>query len=131
MEIRDALEPDRQAVAEVVGTSVPAAARMIRERTVRVATGGDRDHIRGVVSFDVSDDSVRITRLAGDPEAYGPLLEEPLRYAERESMAVESVVPRTEPRVREHIETRDFESVGPGPTFHGTETVRYRRGRDG
>ncbi len=125
MTIRDATETDADAIAELIDTSIGAAARMIQERTVRIALDGDA--VLGVVSFTVSEDAVQVTRLSGDPDRLEALLAEPLRYAAREGLAAEMLLPREERSTRVLLEANGFVDVAPGPAFQNGETIRYRR----
>lgn len=128
MTIRDAAETDAEAIAGLVGTATGAAARMIRRRTVRVAV--DNGAVRGVVSFDISSDAVQITRLSGDRNRLEELLSEPLRYAAREDLATEMLLPRDARPTRELLEANGFVNVEAGPAFQNEETLRYRRPAD-
>ena len=71
-------------------------------------------------------DTVHVTQLEGEASVADRLLEEPLRFAEREGMAVELLAPEGETETREAAERAGFEHAGPGPTFEGESTVRYR-----
>ena len=84
------------------------------------------DRILGFVSFDAHPETVHITWLAGTEEACSRLIEEPLRFAATEAMAVEFVVPETDEVARRAAERAELEEVGAGPRFDRVETVKYR-----
>ena len=143
MRIRDALESDAEALASVTGRPEEVARNMIHDRSVRVAVeadgdsgrGGDSDTgsdsgeeeevVRGFVAFDVRGDTVHVTDFDGSGSTIERLFEEPRRFARREEMGVEVVVPNDE-ATDEVIEASGFESAGRGPRFEGRRTTRYR-----
>ena len=124
MQVRDAVEADAERLAELTGRPRDVMRNLVHDRTVRV--GVDDDTIAGFVSFDAERRTVYITQLEGDPEACERLLEEPVRFARGESMAVELLLPEHDDSRRDAAETYGFESDGSGPRFEGTPTVRYR-----
>lgn len=142
MEVRDAVEDDAGALADLAGLPEPAVAQLVHDRTVRVADGGDSggdgeggggdsdggggDAVRGFVAFDAARDAVHVTQLAGDADAVSRLLDEPARFAEREGMPVEVLVPESETAVVAAVEDYGFEERGTGPRFEGEATRRYR-----
>ncbi|KAB1187138.1 MULTISPECIES: hypothetical protein [Haloferax] len=137
MEVRDAVDSDAEALAAVANAPIRAMRRLIRHRTVRVATddtGADPhadapaadEPILGFVGFDVRDGVVHITRLDGTDDAARRLLEEPLRFASAEGLPVEVLVLESEPSLREAVTSAGFEQVSDGPRFDGYPTVRYR-----
>jgi hypothetical protein len=150
MDVRDAVEADAERLAELTGSPRDVMRNLVHDRTVRVVerdhdpdgdaggTGvGDGDSVdaaatvdsaavRGFVSYDARADTVHVTQLEGDARVADRLLEEPLRFAERENMAVELLAPEGETETREAAERAGFERAGPGPTFEGESTVRYR-----
>jgi len=83
---------------------------LVHDRTVRVAEdgshdpnadvsssqygGSDPEDLLGFISFDAREDTVHVTQLDGTSEACERLLAEPVRFAERESMAVEVLAAR-------------------------------------
>ena len=123
MEIRDAIEADAERLAALTGAPVDVMRNLVHDRTVRVA---DDDGVEGFVSYDASDHTVHVTQLEGTPEVCERLLEEPTRFADREGMDVELLVPEGDGATREAIERSDFDEHGPGPRFDGTPTTRYR-----
>ena len=124
MEIRDAIEADAERLAALTGAPVDVMRNLVHDRTVRVAD--DDDGVEGFVSYDASDHTVHVTQLEGTPEVCERLLEEPTRFADREGMDVELLVPEGDDATREAIERSDFDEHGPGPRFDGTPTTRYR-----
>jgi len=56
--------------------------------------GSDPEDLLGFISFDAREDTVHVTQLDGTSEACERLLAEPVRFAERESMAVEVLAAR-------------------------------------
>ena len=123
MEIRDAVEADAERLAALTGAPVDVMRNLVHDRTVRVA---DDDGVEGFVSYDASDHTVHVTQLEGAPEVCERLLEEPTRFAGREGMDVELLVPEGDDATREAIERSDFDEHGPGPRFDRTPTIRYR-----
>jgi hypothetical protein len=92
------------------------------------AGDGDVDSaaVCGFVSYDARADTVHVTQLEGDATVADRLLDEPLRFAESEDMAVELLVPEGETETREAADRAGFEHAGSGPAFEGERTVRYR-----
>ncbi|WP_416838180.1 hypothetical protein [Haloferax sp. DFSO52] len=137
MEVRDAVDSDAEALAAIADAPTRAMRRLIRDRTVRVATddaGADPNvdapaadtPILGFVGFDVRDGVVHVTRLGGTEDATRRLLEEPLRFASVEGLPVEVLVVEDEPALRAAVKHAGFERVGDGPRFDGYPTIRYR-----
>lgn len=146
MDVREAVEADADALAELADSPVDVMRNLVHDRTVRVATdsdaiengqGGDVEHeddsrddespsIVGFVSFDARDETVHITQIAGSEGACARLLEEPIRFARGEAMAVELLVPDGEAAARNAAEAADFATAGSGPRFSGRPTTRYR-----
>lgn len=124
MDVRDAVEADAEELAAQTGTPQDVMRNLVHDRTVRVATDGD--DVRGFVSFDARRDTVHVTQLEGNRTVCERLLEEPIRFAEREEMAVELLVSESDDETRHAIENAAFESDGHGPQFEGVRTVRYR-----
>lgn len=153
MEVRDAVESDAEALAGIAEAPTDVMRNVIHDRTVRVASDGeatdrdesvagrgdgesgtgdrddasDGDDVAGFVSFDAREDSVHITQFGGTSEVYGLLLAEPARFAEKEGMSVEMLVDAGDDSRRSALEAAGFTYEGPGPTFEGRETVRYRQ----
>jgi hypothetical protein len=156
MEVRDAVEDDAAALAELAGAPEDVMRNLVHDRTVRVATAtdgepaeasddfprGDADGdgdgdgdagddesdeaLLGFVSFDVRGSTVHVTQVGGSRGACERLLAEPARFADREGLDVELLVPDDEVETRAAAEAAGFEEGGPGPTFEGRQTVRYR-----
>ncbi len=122
MEIRDAVEADAEQLAALTETPADVMRNLIHDRTVRVA---ENDDLRGFVSYDAHADTVHITQLEGTPDLGERLLAEPMRFAEREGMAAELLVP-VDDEACEAAERADFDEYGSGPQFDGTPTTRYR-----
>jgi len=80
----------------------------------------------GVVSFDARRDSVHLTQLAGTREAVSRLLDEPIRFARREDMAVEVLIEEKRRDLQEAVCEAGFERAGSGPEFEGEETISFR-----
>jgi hypothetical protein len=134
MEVRDAVEADAEALAGLAGAPTDVMRNLVHDRTVRVATtdGGtpvdeteEPPDLQGFVSFDVRNSTVHVTQVGGTREACERLLEEPARFARREGMDVELLVPEEEEDTRIAAEAAGFDERGPGPTFEGQRTVRY------
>ena len=85
----------------------------------------DEGVVRGFVAFDVRGDTVHVTDFDGSGSTIERLFEEPRRFARREEMGVEVVVPDDE-ATTEVLEASGFESAGRGPRFEGRRTTRYR-----
>lgn len=132
MQIRDAREGDESAIAALADGDIDPR-HLIRERIVRVATdpsesaGEDTagDAIAGFCAFDARPEAVHVTRVGGDEDAIRLLLDDAIRYADRENLPVEAVVP-VGGSTAVALETRGFEGVGSGPRFEGQETTRFR-----
>lgn len=124
MQVRDAVEADAERLAELTGRPRDVMRNLVHDRTVRV--GIDDEDIAGFVSFDAERDTVYVTQLEGECDAYERLLEEPIRFARGESMDVELLLPEHDDGRRDAAESHGFESDGTGPHFEGTPTVRYR-----
>ena len=124
MDVRDAVESDAESLAELADSPVDVMRNLVHDRTVRVATDGDS--VTGFVSFDARQETVHVTQLQGTEAACTRLLEEPVRFARGEAMAVEVLVPDGEAAVRDAAEAADFTTAGSGPRFSGRPTTRYR-----
>ena len=143
MRVRDAVETDAAALASMTGRPEGVVRDMIHDRSVRVATtdavasAGDADDgadtpvdaVGGFVAFDARDGVVHVTNVEGDPDAVERLFEEPVRFATREGMTVEAVIP-ADGTAAEAAETVGFEALGSGPRIDGAPTTRYRFGPD-
>lgn len=141
MEIRDAVEADAQALADIAASPADVMRELVHDRTVRVAVepgdGGDGTHqeesstdrrgnVVGFVSYDSRDGVVHVTQVGGSPEVCEALLADPVGFAEREGLPVEAIVPVNEAETVEAATTVGFERAGAGPRFDGRETVRLR-----
>jgi hypothetical protein len=150
MDVRDAVEADAERLAELTGSPRDVMRNLVHDRTVRVverdrerddagedpsgddsganAGGADVDSaaVCGFVSYDARADTVHVTQLEGDATVSDRLLDEPVRFAEREGMTVELLVPEGESETREAAERAGFAHAGRGPTFEGESTVKYR-----
>jgi hypothetical protein len=124
MEIRDAIEADAERLANLTGAPTDVMRNLVHDRTVRVAA--EDDDVVGFVSYDAQARTVHVTQLEGDADLCERLLEEPTRFAGREGMDVELLVPEGDDHTREAAERSDFSEYGPGPRFDGTRTTRYR-----
>jgi len=123
MELRDAVEADADHLASLTDTPEDVMRNLVHDRTVRVA---ETDEIAGFVSFDAREQTVYVTQLEGDADAYPDLLEEPVRFGRREGMDIELFTLDSEGDLRDAVVEAGFEEVGPGPTFEGEPTTRYR-----
>jgi hypothetical protein len=123
MEIRDAVEADAEQLANLTDAPTDVMRNLVHDRTVRVAVDS---RVEGFVSYDADGSTVHVTQLEGPPDLCEQLLEEPRRFAERESMSVELLVPESESDTREAVERADFVERGAGPQFGGVSTTRYR-----
>jgi len=124
MELRDALEADASRLASLTDTPRDVMRNLVHDRTVRIA---ERDgDIVGFVSYDARDQTIHVTQLEGKESIYEQLLEEPLRFARTENMAVELLVLETESAIQSVASEMGFERTGAGPRFEGEPTVRYR-----
>ncbi len=142
MNVRDALEADADALAAIADSPTDVMRNLVHDRTVRVAEDGPRDpnediadsqydvsdpdDLLGFISFDARENTVHVTQLDGTPAACKRLLAEPVRFADRESMAVELLVPPGTDRVEQAATELGFERRGNGPRFDGAQTVRFR-----
>jgi hypothetical protein len=146
MEVRDAVEDDAPRLAALTGTPASVMRELVHDRTTKVATSeedvgsegesGDAESARevdgnggepiGVVSFDARRDSVHLTQLAGSERAVSRLLEEPIRFARGEDMAVEVLIEENRSDLQEVVSEAGFERAGSGPEFDGRETISFR-----
>lgn len=139
MHIRDAVEADADAMAQIADAPVDVMRNLIHDRTVRVAepdhptptdphqdTDNGAAELLGFVSFDAQADVVHITQLDGTDDACEELLSEPIRFAKQEAMDVELLVPLPEESLAGVAERVGFDRRGRGPQFNGTPTIRYR-----
>ena len=127
MEVRDAVEEDAEALAGLADAPTDVLRNVVHDRTVRVAVSDDAGTIVAFVSFDASPGTVHVTQLQGTATACERLIEEPVRFAAREGMAVEILVAADDHDLRSVAQGAGFVQEGDGPRFDGTGTVRYRR----
>lgn len=123
MELRDAVEADAERLASLTDTPEDVMRNLVHDRTVRVA---ETDEITGFVSFDAREQTVYVTQLEGNATIYSALLEEPVRFGRSEGMDVELFTLNSEQELQDAVVDAGFEEVGPGPTFEGEPTTRYR-----
>ena len=146
MRLRDAVEDDREALGELADAPAEVMANVVHDRTVRVAereaddgeqsdesgeTGetdktDDESDVVGFVGFDAMPGTVRVTYLRGTRAARERLLEEPVRFARKEGMSVEALVPESEKETKEVVEAAGFRQTGTGPRFEGSRTLEYQ-----
>ncbi|WP_339105390.1 hypothetical protein [Haloterrigena salinisoli] len=142
MNVRDALEADADALASIADSPTDVMRNLVHDRTVRVAEdgthdpnadvsdsqfdGSDPEDLLGFISFDAREDTVHVTQLDGTAEACKQLLGEPVRFAKRESMAVELLVSPDSEVIEDAAEELGFERRGRGPRFDGAPTTRFR-----
>lgn len=138
MEIRDAVEDDAEAMAAIADAPTDVMRNLVHDRTVRVAvseeqstdpnedTGHSFRDLLGFVSYDVRADTVHVTQLDGTFRACEQLLGEPIRFAQRETMSVELLVPEPDEEIAEAADEVGFDRIGRGPRFAGQQTVRFR-----
>lgn len=124
MELRDAVESDAGRLASLTDTPRDVMRNLIHDRTVRVAETDEE--IVGFVSFDARQGVVHVTQLEGESNAFEQLLEEPVRFARTEGMAVELLTPDNETATQNAADELDFDHAGSGPQFEGQSTTRYR-----
>ncbi|ELZ03175.1 hypothetical protein C482_04114 [Natrialba chahannaoensis JCM 10990] len=144
MNVRDALEADADALAAIADSPTDVMRNLVHDRTVRVAEdgshdpnadvsssgsqygGSDPEDLLGFISFDARENTVHVTQLDGTGEACRQLLAEPVRFAERESMAVEVLAPPENESIEAAADELGFTREGRGPRFDGSQTVRFR-----
>ena len=150
MNVRDAVEADAEAIAAIADGPADVMRNLIHDRTVRVAEAETDDAadegndtadddgepretaseegttVRGFVSYDARERTVHVTQFGGAADACAELLREPIRFARTENMTVELLVETDDEAMRTAAEEAGFEETGPGPTFRGSPTVRYR-----
>ncbi|MFW5921089.1 MAG: hypothetical protein ACOCUS_04560, partial [Polyangiales bacterium] len=84
MELRDAVEADAGRLAALTDAPRDVMRNLVHDRTVRIAERDDE--IVGFVSYDARDQTVHVTQLEAEGEAYERLLGEPVRFARTEGM---------------------------------------------
>ena len=123
---RDRVDPDDDPSETDTGDEAGAIGADSDPSADADGTAVDSAAVCGFVSYDARADTVHVTQLEGEATVADRLLEEPLRFADREGMAVELLAPEGESETREAAERAGFERAGTGPTFEGERTVRYR-----
>ena len=123
LEIREATPSDAPAIRALVSQVVDVD-RLVMDRRVIVAES--EEEVTAAAAYDTWNGTVHLSTLVGDPEAFEALLEEPLRFAEREGCPVEIVVPADDTRLEGAVRRVGFEPVGPGPTVDGADSTKYR-----
>ena len=132
MQIRDAHEDDASAIADLATGDIDPG-HLLRNRVVRVAidASGTPDGtaeeavIAGFLAFDAQTDAIHVTRIGGEDDAVRALLDDVIRYASRERLPVEAVVP-VDGSTAVALETKGFEGGERGPRFEGRATRRFR-----
>jgi hypothetical protein len=124
MEMRDAIEADAERLASLTDAPRDVMRNLVHDRTVRVVK--EDDEIHGFVSYDARQQTVYVTQIEGTQEVYSELLEEPVRFARTEGMAVELLVADADREVQTAARDAGFEQTGGGPNFDGEPTTRYR-----
>lgn len=124
MEIRDAVEADADALSRLADGPIDVLRNLVHDRTVRVAL--EDGEVVAFVSFDARPGIVYVTQLDGDADACERLLDEPMRFARREGMDVELLVPEDDDDVRSVVAEAGFDQTGNGPRFADVHTLRYR-----
>ncbi len=124
MRVRDAIEADGGRLAELADVPTEVMADVVHDRTVCVAESDEE--IQGFVGFDALENRVCVTHLYGTESACEHLLDEPIRFAENEKMAVEMLLPESEADTAAAAERVGFERAGSGPRFGGQQTLRFR-----
>jgi hypothetical protein len=124
MNVRDAVEADGGRLAALADVPTEVMTDVVHDRTVRVA---DKDgDIDGFVGFEADEKTVHVTHLFGTEAACEQLLDEPVRFAEKETMPVEILLPEPESDTVSVAERAGFEETEPGPWFDGHRTRRLR-----
>lgn len=120
--------PDGEPITLGRASTDPSDAAASQSRDDEATAGPDDGSalLAGFVSFDARDVTVFVTQLEGTAAACRRLLEEPIRFAETESMAVEAVVPAAHETAIEALSAAGFTETGPGPRFDGAETREFR-----
>ncbi|WP_227375165.1 hypothetical protein [Haladaptatus halobius] len=124
MRVRDAIEADGGRLASLADVPTEVMADVVHDRTVCVAESDEE--IEGFVGFDAYEDTVHVTHLFGTESSCEHLLDEPIRFAANEGMAVEILLPESEADTAAAAERAGFEQTGLGPQFEGQRTLRFR-----
>ncbi len=124
MRVRDAVEADGGRLAALADVPTEVMADVVHDRMVRVAESDGE--IDGFVGYEADEKTVHVTHLFGGESACERLLDEPIRFAERETMPVEILLPEPESDTIAVAETVGFEESDPGPWFDGHRTRRFR-----
>ncbi|WP_423743499.1 hypothetical protein V5735_10630 (plasmid) [Haladaptatus sp. SPP-AMP-3] len=124
MRVRDAVEADGGRLAALADVPTEVMADVVHDRTVCVAESDGE--IDAFVGFEADEETVHVTHLFGAEAACEHLLDEPIRFAEREAMPVEILLPEPETDIVAVAENVGFEESDPGPWFDGHRTRRFR-----
>ncbi|GAA0222182.1 hypothetical protein ACFFQF_08050 [Haladaptatus pallidirubidus] len=124
MRVRDAVEADGGRLAALAEVPAEVMTDVVHDRTVSVAEADQK--IEGFVGFEADEETVYVTHLFGTKSACKRLMDEPIRFAERESMPVEILLPEPEEDTAEVVENVGFEESDSGPWFDGQRTRRFR-----
>ncbi|WP_266079538.1 hypothetical protein [Haladaptatus caseinilyticus] len=124
MRVRDAVEADGGRLAALADLPTEVMADVVHDRTVCVAESNEK--IEGFVGFEADEKAVHVTHLFGERSACEHLIAEPVRFAERESMPVEILLPEPKPEIVAVAESTGFEETESGPWFDGKRTRRFR-----
>lgn len=123
MDVREATPGDAPRIESLVAGDLDAD-RLVRDRRVIVAEAGDE--LEGFLSYDTWNGTVHVSTLVGDRTVVDALLAEPRRFAEREGLPMEIIVPQGDDDLRAAVEAAGFEDHGEGPIFEGEASRRYR-----
>lgn len=123
MEVREATPGDAPRIESLVAGDLDAD-RLVRDRRVIVAEA--EDELEGFLSYDTWNGTVHLSTLVGDRRVVDALLDEPRRFAEREGLPMEIIVPQGDDGLRAAVEAAGFEDHGEGPIFEGEASRRYR-----
>lgn len=126
MEVREGVPDDADAIESRSTTDLDAS-RLLVDRRVIVAENEGK--VVGFCAYEAWDGTVHVSAINGEPSVVERLLEEPRRFAEREGLPIEIVVPESDEEVSEAVDEAGFDPVGPGPRFAGEPTRRYRDAR--
>ena len=106
MEVREATPGDAPAMEALVAGDLDAD-RLVRDRRVIVAESGEE--LSGFCSYDTWNGTVHVSTLVGDRDVVDALLTEPRRFADREGLPIEVVVPDGDETLREAVEAAGFQ----------------------
>ena len=124
MNIRDATEADVEAVASLGELSTDAVQTLLHDRTLWVATSGDK--LTGFLVFTINQDAVHISKLGGEKPVISALIGRLIEYANANGLPIETVVPNSETAVRDALSAAGFIRIQSGPEFLGQATHTYQ-----